>query len=72
MTEQPESTEQTGGKRRKIRVAVRQEDLEDLKARGERYNFFGQTEEDVEGQGFKYVTAESEEDVKIRAQGADG
>ena len=85
MTEQPESTEQTGGKQRKIRVAVRQEDLEDLKARGERYNFFSQTEEDVEaqgikgwvaqteddveGQGFKYVTAESEEDVEDQGTG---
>jgi hypothetical protein len=80
MTEQTEGTERTTEMRRKIRVAVRQEDLEDLKAHGGRYNFFShteedvedqgfkgwvaQTEEDVEGQGFKYVIAQTEEDVK--------
>jgi hypothetical protein len=83
MTEQSEGMERTSGMRRKIRVAVRKEDLDDLKARGERYNFFSQTEEDVEaqgvkgwvaeteedveGQGFKYVIADTEEDVEGQA-----
>jgi hypothetical protein len=86
MTEQKEGTERTSGKQNKIRVAVRPEHLEDLKARGERYNFFSQTEEDVEaqgikgwvaqteddveGQGFKYVIAETEEDVEDQGTGA--
>ena len=66
MTEQPEGTERTSGKQSKIRVAVRQQDLEDLKARGGRYNFFSQTEEDVEAQGVKGWVAENEEDVEGR------
>jgi hypothetical protein len=48
-----EKTEDGSSERRPIRVAIRKEHIEDVKGQSYHYAGFGQTEEDVEGQGWR-------------------
>jgi hypothetical protein len=59
-----EKTEDPSSERRPIRVAIRQEDIDDVRAHP-RIWFLGQTDEDVEGQTFsRGGLGQTEEDVE--------